>query len=357
MSGELRWKRWDGDFDEWQRMLMDTINPHVFQSALLAEVRSAAGQKVERLVLEEDGVLLAMGMALRKNTPIGPIYYLPRGPCFTSEGFEDGRATRDAGKLARKLPSAVMIHTPDLGVEYNARWLHDSLLAGGAPLPEPMLFNATRRMDLTLGTDFLLKNCRKGTRYDIRRARRDGAHVERLALPDALEPFYSLLSETQGRRRFHIPDRSYFEALLGHPRASENVRIYGCRKDGDYISFAAILTLGKNATYSYGASNTAEKDNQSKSKLLQWAVIEDLVAEGFMTYDFQGHAYPPPPKGDELFGLYHFKKSFGAPEVWVGTEVIFGYASSLLRLQPKLLKWLSMGRTRLKMLGRRNQDR
>jgi lipid II:glycine glycyltransferase (peptidoglycan interpeptide bridge formation enzyme) len=70
-----------------------------------------------------------------------------------------------------------------------------------------------------------------------------------------------------------------------------------------------MVTVGRHAWYSYGASSNEGRDVRP-SNAIQWAMIRDALARGCAVYDLRGISDTLDPD-DHLFGLIQFKLGTG----------------------------------------------
>jgi lipid II:glycine glycyltransferase (peptidoglycan interpeptide bridge formation enzyme) len=80
---------------------------------------------------------------------------------------------------------------------------------------------------------------------------------------------------------------------------------------GRLLAAIQVLRFGKMAWYMYGASVT-ENRNLRATYLLQWTSISRSWDAGCHCYDMRGvHSAEPKPE-DREYGVYAFKRNFGA---------------------------------------------
>ena len=112
--------------------------------------------------------------------------------------------------------------------------------------------------------------------------------------------------------------------------------------DGEVLSGAFILTLGKKAWYMWGAS-TIESRKLNPNELLHWKIIQWLKQKDYEIYDLQGAVGKDVPKNHPKFGIYLFKRGFGGNFVELMDE--YDYAPnnqlySMLVFGEKVKRWL-----------------
>lgn len=164
-------------------------------------------------------------------------------------------------------------------------------------------------LDLTKDEDALLSGMRKTTRYEIRRADKEGINIFSTRDPKYLKEFFSLYESTSTRHGFvpHTGIREEFELFAKKNQAV----LYIGSFEGNVTAAAIILYYGNQAIYHHGASI------QSKvpaSYRLQWEAIQDAKKRGMKVYNFWGIAPENSPK-HPWRGITLFKKGFGGHEL------------------------------------------
>lgn len=198
----------------------------------------------------------------------------------------------------------------------------------------PMHLHAehTVMIDLTHSEEDLLKNLRRQTRYEVRRAEKLGITVERGSDKKRFEEFQSVQAATALRQHFVPPD---LETLLAeHEAFGKNAQIYIARTaEGEPIAYGLILIGGREAAY-FEAASTELNYKLPGAYALQWQVIRDLKQQGIERYNLWGIA-PPGQKKHRYAGVTTFKTGFG------GEVVEFVPAQDLIISRSRYLKdWL-----------------
>lgn len=164
-------------------------------------------------------------------------------------------------------------------------------------------------LDLNQSEEAILSGMRKTTRYEIRRADKEGISIFSTRDPKYLSEFFSLYESTSTRHGFvpHTGIREEFELFAKKNQAV----LYLGSFEGKTVAAAIILYYGTQAIYHHGASI------QSKipaSYRLQWEAIMDAKKRGMKVYNFWGIAPENSPK-HPWRGITLFKKGFGGHEL------------------------------------------
>jgi vancomycin resistance protein VanK len=93
----------------------------------------------------------------------------------------------------------------------------------------------------------------------------------------------------------------------------DRTRLYLAHHDGDLVAGATLITVGRRAWYTYGASSI-EKREVRGSNAVQWAMIRDSLTGGCNVYDLRGIT-PTLDADDPHVGLIQFKVGTGGQAV------------------------------------------
>jgi lipid II:glycine glycyltransferase (peptidoglycan interpeptide bridge formation enzyme) len=163
----------------------------------------------------------------------------------------------------------------------------------------------------------LLNSFDSKTRYNIRLAARKGVIVSTCDT-SYINEFYRLMVITGKRDNFSVRSKEYFEKLLSV--LGQHARLYMAFYNEKAIAGTITIQYGDLVWYLYGASDN-EYRNLMPNYALQWEMIKWGLETNSSLYDFGG--VPGDNDADNpLYGLYKFKKGFGA-EV---TELVGEYS-------------------------------
>ena len=303
------------DFDAF---VAAAYRPDFLQSWAWGQVKAGTGWRPHRLLVPGDaGRPLAACSLLERTVPgVGPLLYAPRGPIVD---WGDAPAVRRAldtvAAFARDRRAVVLKLDP--AVPVGSGGCAGALVDSGFRLQETgASFEGVQPrfvMHLPLAARdeaTLLAGMHPKTRYNIRLAERRGVRVRAGGAGD-LPAFYRLLRETAARDGFLVRGPGYFEALYRElVAAGMGWLLMGEAPDGDLLAAALVFRMGATAWYLYGASSSRRRELMP-AYAVQWEAIRRARGGGCALYDFRGVS------GDlreenPLYGLYRFKRGFGA---------------------------------------------
>lgn len=267
-----------------------------------------------------------------KSAKRGRYLEIPGGPVFN---WDDTTTAKTAIKkmldLAKKHRCAFVRIRPQLTDNLENRRIMKEL--GGKLSPMHLAAEHTVILDLTKSEEDLLKDMRRQTRYEVRRAIKLGISVVSDNTEGLFKEFHRIQSETAARQHFIPPN---LKTLLAEREAfGDNAKIYVARtKDAaEPIAYGLILIDGEEAEY-YEAASTDLNRKLPGAYALQWQVIRDLKKAGIKRYNLWGIA-PPNQPNHRYAGVTTFKTGFG------GTVIAFipahDFIVSKLRYAPDYL--------------------
>ncbi len=164
-------------------------------------------------------------------------------------------------------------------------------------------------IDLYQSSRSILRRMKSKTRYNLRRAFKNGVSI-RAGGGEILREWYGLYENTAWRKGFVCEDFGYFRRLF--ETASDlqiDLRIYLAELGEEPLGGIIVAHYAGSASYLFGAS-TDRRRTLMPSYALQWRAMMDAKYAGCIRYDMFGI---PPAKDPHhpMYGLYRFKTGFG----------------------------------------------
>ena len=290
---------------------------HFLQTWEWGEVKRGMGWQPLPLVLEEDGEIKAALLILKRKLPLPLvdrcIFYAPRGPVADIENPEicralfagAERAARDHRAIFLKIDPDVTIANENFAYILSQSGFHQNKTGLDFEGVQPAF---VFQLDIRPSAEQLLANMHTKTRYNIKLAQRKGVTIRPAVDKADLGLFYDILQETAERDAFMVRGYEYFEMIWDHMVSSGIAQVFLAEYEGQAVSAALALILGKKAWYLYGASSNQYR-NVMPNYLIQWEMINWAKANGCEMYDFRGVSGDL-SEDNPLYGLYRFKKGF-----------------------------------------------
>lgn len=307
------------------------VKPHTFlESWQWGEFNSAMGDKIWRLGIShnaelrmQNAELLGVALVIKISAKRGMFLFVPQGPVLreakklqiTNSKFQifidylKNLAQKENCSFIRISP--ILLKTLE-----NEKLFQD---AGFRKAPMHMHAELMWLLDVSPSEEELLKNMRKTTRYEIKKAEREGVEISHGTSAEYFDIFSKLYGSTADRQHFHAFSKKYLEAELEAFKKDNQSEIFLAKYNGEYIAGAMIIFYADSAFYHQGASSGLYS-KIGASYLLQWEIIKEAKKRGLHYYNFWGISSDTEPK-HPWAGLSLFKKGFGGfAEEYVPTQ-------------------------------------
>jgi lipid II:glycine glycyltransferase (peptidoglycan interpeptide bridge formation enzyme) len=314
----------------WNRFVASTPTGHLCQTYEWSEHSPGEEARSDSLhvgVVDAAGQLIAAMLLVRSKASgiRAPFYYAPRGPvCADPHSPALPLLMRLARSEARKR-RAFMIRAEPNTPEADQAWQQTFRQLGFRPTSHQIYLRSAWITDIRPAEDAILANMMMTWRQNIRSSARKGATVRAGAGEADLDTFYRLLVETGERDRFPVYPKYVFADMLRNYAADRAAR------DGTAemallmveharvpVAAGIIAAFGKGSwSLMCGSSGLPEHRKLRPNYLLQWESMRWAKARGAEFYDFRGIPDVLEP-GEELYGVYEFKRGFGGAVYRVG---------------------------------------
>ena len=319
------------------------LDGHLLQTWEWGDFKADHGWTPERIAIG-DASPRAMAQVLYRHKGPVSIGYIPRGPAVAPSDLEAAQLLLDAiDRNARQHRALYVMMETDRKIE--------GMTSGALPGIEsgPPHLQPGRTVKVPLVDDEqLLASMHQKTRYSVRLAPRKGVIVDRHSGDDreAVDEFYSMLSETSRRNEFGIHTVDYYYDFMRN--FPDNAVLLIARVEGHPAAGLIAAAFGSDAIYMYGASDTKYRALGAAFNL-QYQAMQWGREQGAVQYDLWGIPEVDPPKdnehrdhvpatkGDDWRGLYRFKTGFGGSTVWYPPSIQRTYHRRLTKLADRLI--------------------
>ena len=283
------------------------------------------------IVLAEDddgNIIGSISILIRKIPIFGYMMYSSRGPvCDIHDMDALKQLTEGAKEIAKKYKAFVFKIEPDIKSEDTEfRNLITSLgykiKDDAKNFREEIQPRYVFRLDIKDKTeDEVFSNFHQKTRYNIRLATKKGVVIKEGTRED-LKEFHKIMIETGSRDGFIIRPLEYFEKMYDE-LAPNHMKLLMAYHEDKPISGVIPIMYGNKTWYLYGASSN-EHRNLMPNYLLQWEMIKMAIQNKSDIYDLRGVSGVV-DENHPQYGLYRFKKGFGAEFTEFIGEVYMAY--------------------------------
>ncbi len=297
------------DRGEWERFWESHAPQALFQSWLWGDVVKKQSLPLVRLGLYDESKLTGIFQVVTVRARRGTYLHIRQGPVLSHYSPPPWKAVINHLRLLAKEENASFLRvSPPMGDSDTHREVLRSLGMLPAAVHE---VDAERRwvLDITRNEQELLVGMRKTTRYEIKRAMKEGVVIEKSQNPKDLSAFFDLYRQTAARHGF-VPHQGIREEFEVFSKDHKTIVLLGKYK-GRIMAAATILFLGDQAIYHHGASLPGRTP---VSYLVQWEGIREAKRRGMKVYNFWGIA-PLDKINHPWHGITLFKTGFGGREI------------------------------------------
>lgn len=311
--------------DEWDAILR-IVQPRTFlHSWEWGIFQEHMGAKIFRLGIYVGDILVGIALIIKVTARRGSFLFCPQGPIITDSGFSF------AGNY--ELLSTLVAYLRALALKEKCHFIRISPLMENTKQNRQLFYDCgfhrapihmhpeiAWMLDITKSEEELLGNMRKGTRYSIRKAQKDGVVITQSSDPADTENFYRIYRSTVDRQHFSPFSKDYMNREFESFQGSDAVRYFFALYRGEILATAMIIFDHSSAYYHHGAS-LLKYPKVPLSYLLQWEAIREAKQRGCCRYNFWGIAEGETVRFLKFFkrehpwaGLSLFKKGFGGVE-------------------------------------------
>ena len=306
---------------EWNCFAATHPHGHFMQSWEWADLKATQGWEPHFFAIEDAGRIVGGTLVQLKCLPfVGKsLLYSPRGPLLAT-GTPDflGELVAEIRLFAASNNAIFWRVDPYLSQDEAGSTFHS---AGFVPVPMDWSYwNAPKylmHLPLAGTAEEVFTQMGSTARNESRQAVKSGITVD-CGDGNDLDDFFTLLIRTAEKKKIPHHNLIYYRALYEALGKYGMAQLFLARREGITGSAGISLRFGSTAWLLYLASDYSMKYS---NRALQWEMIKWAVESGCTLYDFRGTACNYPPREtDPGYGVYKFKKSFGAD-----TVVMAGY--------------------------------
>ena len=291
----------------WQEVIKKFPEANILQSPAYGKMNELLGAKV----IEEDFGGKGRALMIVRDAKRGRYLEIPCGPLLDYKDKKTVKAVFEKiAEIAKKEKCVFVRVRPQLiNTPGNLQLLAD---LGLKKSPMHLAAEHTVIIDLTKSEDELLANMRRQTRYEVRRAGKQGITVEKSRSEEIFKEFRKVQAKTAKRQGFVPPN---LKTLMAEREAfDDKIAIYVAKTDdGKPIAYGMIIKDGKEGDY-YEAASTDLHRKMPGAYALLWQTMKDLKAEGYERFNLWGIA-PPGQPNHRYAGVTTFKTGFGGEVV------------------------------------------
>ncbi|HLG64054.1 MAG TPA: peptidoglycan bridge formation glycyltransferase FemA/FemB family protein [Ktedonosporobacter sp.] len=300
------------DCQQWNDFVASSACCNITQSYEWGELAPHLGAEALPVgVVDASGKLCAAMLILISRAPIlnRTYFYAPRGPIIDDPDSPAMTVLLNYVRAEARKRHAFMLKVEPSVLDGDKRWLNALKRQGFRATPYAMHIRHEWVLDIQPDEKTLQANMKEKWRYNIRLAGRKGVTVRRGEGQADLDTFYRLYETTSERDQFFIHNKAHYEDVMRLYGEGDRAALFLAECEGQAIAGTIVLWLGRWSWYMYGASSNEFRERMP-NHLLQWTGIQWAKSKGCWYYNFRG--IPDVlEEGQELWGVYVFKRGFG----------------------------------------------
>lgn len=300
------------DGQQWNDFVSASTYGTITQSYEWGELGPYLGAQTMRVgVIDDDGKLCAAMLILITRAPIihRTYFYAPRGPVLADPASPALGVLLNFVRAEARRQGAFMLKIEPGVDDGNEDWLMILQKHGFRPNPYPVHIRNEWVLNIQPDEQKILAGMKEKWRYNIRLAGRKGVTVRRGEGPADLDAFYNIYVTTSERDKFFIHNKAFYSEVARLYGQDDRFALFLAEYEGKPIAGIIVLRYGRWSWYMYGASSN-EQRNLMPNHLLQWNGIQWAKSHGCWYYNFRGIPEIL-EEGQELWGVYVFKRGFG----------------------------------------------
>ncbi|HET8912824.1 MAG TPA: peptidoglycan bridge formation glycyltransferase FemA/FemB family protein [Ktedonobacteraceae bacterium] len=262
-------------------------------------------------VVDDSGQLCAAILVFIMVAPIihRTYFYSPRGPVIEDPASPAMTVLLNFLKAEARKRNAFMLKVEPSVADDNQHWLSTLKRRGFHKIPNATHVRNEWVLDISPDEKTILAGMKDKWRYNIRLAERKGVTIREGKSQADIDTFYEIYQTTSDRDNFFIHPKGMYEDVMRMYGEDGRATMFIAEHQGKAISAIIMLRLGEWSWYMYGASAN-EGRNLMPNHLLQWTGMRWAKSFGCKYYNFRGIPEIL-QEGEEMWGVYQFKKGFG----------------------------------------------
>ncbi len=307
---------------EWNNALEDYPEANFLQSYQWKKLHNDLNMKTNAVAFCRDDKIVGVALIVIKDAKRGRYAEVSAGPLMNWEDEDLAKfVTQQIKKIAKKENAVFTRIRPQLLKSVETEGLFAKL--GYKKAPMHLHAEHTSILDLSQSEEEILKNMRRQTRYEVRKADKLNITVEHFPAQEKIDQFIALQNETARRQGFVTSSETFLKTLATTFENSAQIYVSSINtnseesnanvNDAEVLNMGLILKSGQEADYFEAASSEMSYSYPGAYGLL-WQAIKDTKNEGYKRFNFWGISYNNDPH-NRYAGVTTFKKGFGGESV------------------------------------------
>jgi peptidoglycan pentaglycine glycine transferase (the first glycine) len=297
---------------QWDEFVASSLCCNITQSYEWGELAPHLGGEALRVgVVDDAGRLCAAILIIVSRAPVlnRTYFYAPRGPVIDDPSSPAMTVLLNYVRAEARKRNAFMLKVEPSVADGDTAWLTALGRQGFRANPYATHVRHEWVLDIRPEEKALLSGMKEKWRYNIRLAGRKGIAVRRGEGQVDLDTFYNIYETTSERDQFFIHNKAHYEDVMRLFGEGDRVALFLAEYEGKAVAGTIVVCVGNWSWYMYGASSNEHRERMP-NHLLQWTGMQWAKSKGCWYYNFRG--IPDVlEEGQELWGVYLFKRGFG----------------------------------------------
>lgn len=313
---------------EWEDFLKMHEEANFLQSWYWGEFHKDLGKQIYRTGFYKKDTLVGVMLSVIENARRGKYMTVAGGPIIDWKDTAVVRATFEQMHVLAKETDCVFVRVrPQLLEDTFSQNIFKKHNFVNARMH--LTAELTSRLSIEKTEEELLAQMRKATRYEIKKAMKEGIRIETSTDPKEVKEFYDIQIETAKRQHFVPFSYDFFLKQFSVFFAAKKAILYKAYFEETLLAQAFIIFYGKEAVYHYGTGTDAGRKHPG-AYLIQWEALKEAKKRGMHWYNFWGIAPLDNPK-HRFYGVSVFKRGFA------GEDTQYLHAQDLVINKPKYI--------------------
>lgn len=292
----------------WEGFMESHSEANFLQSWYWGEFHKNLGKTVFRMGFFIDDKLEGAMLCIVENAKRGRYLTIPAGPVIDWKNEKLVKKAFEQMKIIAIENNCIFVRVrPQLKSDEFSKKIFQEYKLRNSPMH--LHAELTNQLDITQSEDDLLRNMRKSTRYEIKKAEKLGIEIIRGQDINSVKTFYDHQVETAKRQKFVPFSYKYLSEQFKVFLDMDKALLYTAKLEDKILAQAFIIFYGSEAVYHYGVSTT-EGRKYPGAYLIQWEAIKDAKKRRLNWYNFWGVA-PEADKNHRFYTISIFKRGFG----------------------------------------------
>ena len=316
-----------------------SIETSFFQSFNWGRFQEKIGNQILRIRFTDKERIVGQALGVIINAKRGKYLYVRNGPAMFWDNYEQAseilsllkNLAREKGLWFIRISPLLELDSPKARIlesfDFSVSHMHDVDALD------------TWILSLEQTEEEILQGMRKSTRYEIRKAERNGVEIIKTRDSAYIDAFYEIYKNTIERQNWTGYSKIFLKKQFEIFSEDGSALLYLSKYKEKFISGSIFIYYGDSSYYHYSGSLTEFKKIPSTS-LIHWENIKEAKSRGLKKYNFWGIS-PDDKPNHPWYGLTFFKKGFGGYEKrWMKTrDIEISPLYKLTRIIERIDKW------------------